>query len=162
MGKSLSHLAGNALTTQEANTTGVLTSILSIDPEDGTFLQFHNRVSTGDAAGLPVFMDLRDASGNQLPTDTELLIRVERPEDDEPTAVTVAENNIAAWNDMTTKEQRHSDNIDAVKLELKSSSVNVRDKDEMTVEINSSAQIDWANSELYFAREAVDEFPIER
>lgn len=159
MGKSLSHLSPEA--TQDTNTADVLTSILTIDPTDGVYLQLHNRVSAGKAVGLPLIMDLRDGTDTAIDVDSLLLLRVERPEDDEPTAVSVAENNLAAWNDLTTAEQRDEDNIDAVKVELKSENVNVRDKDTLTIAINSPDVVDWANSELFFVREGVDEFPID-
>lgn len=161
MGKSISHLAGQEETTQETNTADVLTPILSIDPTNGVFLQFHNRVSQGRAPGLPIIMDLRDSSNNAISVDSTLILRVERPEDDEPTAVSVAEKNLAAWDDLTTAEQRDEDNIDAVKVELKSENVNVRDKDTMTVDLNSPDVVDWSNSELFFVREGVDEFPLD-
>lgn len=159
MGKSLSHLSEEA--TQATNTTGVLSAILTAQPNDGVWWQFHNRVATGDAQGIPLIMDLRDSSNNQLPVDTEVILRVERAEDDEPNAVSVAEGNIAPWNDLTTAEQRDEDNIDAVKIELKDNNVNVRDSDTFSVDINSSTAIDWANSEAYFAREGIDEYPSE-
>lgn len=159
MGRSISHLSDVA--TQDTNTADVLTPILSVTPDDSTFLRLHNRVQQGKAQGLPLIMDLRDGSNNQLPTDTTVILRVEKPEDDEPTAVAGAETNISPWNQMTMSEQRNSDNIDAVKVELKSRRINVRDSDTLTVDVNSSAQIDWTNSELYFVREGVDELPLE-
>lgn len=159
MGKSLSHLSNEA--TQATNDTGNLTPILEIQPDSGTFLRFENRVPQGSAPGLPVIMDLRDAGDNPLPTDTKLLFRVERPEDDQPNPVTVAEYNIAAWNQLTTEQQRDTDHIDSAKVELKSSRFNVRDTDILTVDIESSAAIDWANSEFYVVREGVEELPLQ-
>lgn len=147
--------------TQKQNTAGVLTPILEVKPDNGTLLKFLNRVSTGDAPGLPIIAKLKDSNGNDLPADTELILRVVRPTDDSPVAVSVAEDNIAPWNGMSTSEQRNSENIDAVKIDLKGQSVNVRDKDVLRVEVDSSAQIDWANSELYVVREGVQELPFE-
>lgn len=159
MAKSLSHLSNEA--TQETNVTGKTDTVLSVNPNDGTLLRFLNRVSTGSARGLPLIMKLRDANDNVLPADTKLIFRVLRPTDDEPVPVSVAEDNIAPWNGLTTQEQRNEENIDAVKIELSGEKINIRDKDVLRVEINSSAQIDWANSELYFLREAVEERPFE-
>lgn len=159
MGKSLSHLSDEV--TKQTNVAGVTTPILGVQPEDGTMLRLLNGVSTGDAAGLPVIQKLHDSNGNDLPTDTEYIFRVERPTDDEPISVSVKEDNIAAWNGLSTSEQRNEENIDAVKIELKGQTINVRDKDVLTVEINSSAQIDWSNSEWYLVREGVEERPFE-
>lgn len=157
--KSVSHLADEAV--QATNAVGILTPILEIEPEDGTLLRLLNRVSNGDAPGLPIYADLRDSNDAPLPTDTTLILRAVRPTDDDPTAVSVAEKHIAPWNDLTTAEQRDEDNIDSVKIELVGDRVNIRDKDVLRVDIESSAEIDWSNSEFYFAREGVEEHPFE-
>jgi hypothetical protein len=154
-GKSLSHLSDIA--TQKTNVAGVTTPILEVQPDNGTLLKLLNYVSTGAAEGLPLIGKFRDSNGNEFPTDTTVIFEVERPTDDEATAVSVAEDNIAAWNGLSTQEQRNEENIDSVKVELQGSAVNIRDKDVLTVEVDSSAQIDWSQSELYFMREAVRE-----
>jgi hypothetical protein len=142
--KSLSHLSDIA--TQETNTTGVTTPILTVDPTDGTRLRFLQMVLGG--VGLPVHMDLRDSADNALPDDTELIFRVDLPTSDEPIAVSVRQDNIAAWNKLIVSEQQNEENRDAVRVELKDDIVNVRYKDTFRIEVNSSAQIDWSNSEL--------------
>jgi hypothetical protein len=159
MGKSLSHLSDEV--TQLTNKTGITDDILEINPGDGTLLRFLNRISTGDAEGLAIIQKLKDGAGNDLPADTEYILRVERPTDDGKVAVSVKEDNIAAWNGLSTSEQRNEENIDAVKIELNGAAVNVRDKDKLYVSVNSSAQIDWANSEWYVVREGVEELPFE-
>jgi hypothetical protein len=158
-GKSISHLSD--VVTQATNTAGVETEILEIVPDDGTMLRFLNRVSTGAAEGIPVFADFRDSNGDPLPADTSVVITAQRPTDDKPVQVSMQEDNIAAWNQLTTAEQRNEENIDAVKIELKGEVINIRDKDRLFIEVESSAQIDWSNAELYFPREAVREVPYE-
>ena len=157
--KSLSYLSNEA--TQQTNSTGITTPILEIEPEDGTMFALLNSVGPGDSTGLPIFADFRNGAGDQLPTDTKLILRVVRPTDDEPVTVSVAESNIAAWNQLSTQEQRNEDNIDSVKTELQGERVNIRDKDTLRVEIESSEQIDWSNSEFYFSRDGVREEPFE-
>lgn len=159
MGKSLSHLSTEV--TQKQNTPGVTTPILELHPEDGTLLKFLNAVATGDESGLPVIQKLKDENNEDLPTDTEYILKVERPTDDDAIAVSVKEDNIASWNGLSTKDQRNEENIDAVKIELKGRAINVRDKDVLTVEINSSRQVDWNNSEWYVPRAGVEEHPFE-
>lgn len=159
MGKSLSNLSDIA--TEETNTTGELTPILTVDPSDGTLIRLLNSVSTGDARGLPIIAKLKDSNDDDLPTDTKLILRVDKPTTDSPVAVSVAEENIAPWNNLTTAEQRNEENIDSVKIVLKGSAVNIRDADTLRFEANSSAQIDWSNSELYFVREGVQELPFD-
>lgn len=158
-GKSLSHLSDEA--TQQTNTTGVLTPILEVDPEQGNLIKLLMAAAgvPGSAVGLPIYQDLKDGANNALPTDTRYVLRVKRPEDDEPVAVSTAEDNIAAWNGLTVAEQRNEENIDQVKIELKGEVINIRFIDTLRVEVDSSAQIDWTNSELYFERKAVRERP---
>lgn len=157
-GKSLSHLSEEA--TQEQNVAGVTTPILVVSPDD-TLFRLLNAVGSGDEYGIPMFADLTDTNGNPMPVDTSLVFRVKRPTDDEPITVSVKEDNISPWNNLSTAEQRHEDNIDAVKIELQGQAVNVRDKDEFRVEVNSTEQIDWSASEMYFPREAVREHSYE-
>lgn len=159
MSRSVSNLSSEA--TEQTNVAGELTPILEINPGDGTLLRFLNAVTTGAAPGLPVFMDLNDGGNADLPADTEFILRVVRPTDDSPVAVSVREDNVAAWNGLSLAEQRNEENIDSVKIEMKGQAINVRDKDVLRVEIDSSAQIDWSNSELYFAREGIEERPFE-
>ncbi|WP_340101221.1 hypothetical protein [Salinibaculum salinum] len=157
--KTLSHLSDEV--TQEQNQTGITSPVLVVDPEDGTLIHLHNRVSSGDAVGLPIFGKFRDSDGNPLPTDTKLVLRALRPTDHEPVVVAVAESNISPWNQLSTSEQRNEENIDQVKIELKGDHINIRDKDFLRIEMESDTQIDWSNSELYFARNGVSEHPFE-
>jgi hypothetical protein len=154
--KQLSHLSDEA--TQQTNTTGVTTSILDISPDQGVlFALLQAGVKTGAEVGLPIFADLRDSNDDPLPVDTALMLCVDRPTDDEPVPVSVKEDNIAAWNGLSVSEQRNEENIDSVKINIKGGRVNVRDKDSLQVALDGSTQIDWSNSELYFAREGVEE-----
>lgn len=142
------------LATQLQNTPGVLTPILEFDPEDGTMQQLKNMVAKGDEEGVPIFFDLRDADGNPLPDDTEVLLRVKRPTDEEPMTVSQRERNIAPWNSLPVAEQRNEENIDSVKVSLKGAVISVRHMDTFRVEILSTEQVDWSNSELYVYRKA--------
>lgn len=155
--KTVSHLSDIA--EQRENVPGVTTPILSIDPDDGTLLKFHNEVESGDETGLPVFFRLYNEDGEQLPTDTKFVLRAIRPGDDEPITVSIKESHIATWNQLTLPEQQETDNIDSTKIELEASRINIRDKDELRVEINSDEVVDWDESELYFYRDGVRELP---
>lgn len=156
-GFSLSHLSD--IVTQLTNKTGVADPILKIEPKDGTRLRFLNWVPTGESKGMPIFMDLRDANDNPLPVDTASLLMLKRPGDSSRIAMSVEEDNLAAWNALTIAEQRNEENIDAVKVELEADAVNIRDIDEAYLVITSSTQIDWSNSEMYVPRQAVQKLP---
>lgn len=149
---NVSHIS--EIVSQETNTAGVMTPILSVDPKDGTMLQVKNAVSTGSSPGVPIVMNLEDANGDPLPDDTDLIIKVHRPGDEEPIVVSQKARNISSWNRLTLAEQENEENIDATKLPLKGALVSVRYVDEMTVEIDSSAAVDWSTSEFYMNEQA--------
>lgn len=158
-GAGLDYQSGEA--TQQTNDTGTMSSILDVDPENGTAVQLAESVAKGAEMGLPIVMDLRDSNDDPLPDDTELLMRVERPEDPEDgVVVTEKVRGINAWNTLSNKEQRNEENIDAVKVPMKGV-ITVRFFDTLHVQIKSSAQIDWANSEFYFYRKGVRTIPFE-
>jgi len=158
-GTTVSHVSDIA--TQQTNTTGQMTSVLDIDPSSGTMLRLLNAIAKGQEVGFPIYGKFQDGAGDDLPTDTELILLVTRPTDDQPIPVSVKETNIQAWNNLTVADQQNEQNIDAVKIELKADLVNVRDIDQLQVAINSSTAIDWSNSELYFDRNAVEKLPLQ-
>jgi hypothetical protein len=151
----------NYVTTQ-TNTTGQSTPILTISPDDGVGLVVQNQVDVGDKQrGIPIYMDLRDSNDDALPLDTEVEIAFERPTDDTPQVVSFPLSNISTYRKKTISEQQDSENVDAVKVELKSSALEIRDIDLAYIRINSSAQIDHSNSEIYIDSDAVNEVDIE-
>jgi hypothetical protein len=155
MGRTLNH--NSDIVTQETNTTGELTPILTVDPTDGTLIRLFNMVAQGAAAGLPIYASLQDSNGNDLPVDTTMVLSAKQPGDSRRQTVSVEEDNISTYLNKTVAEQQNVDNIDAVKHELQGKAVNIRDVDDLAVEINSSAQIDWSNSSLYVERSGVEE-----
>lgn len=134
------------IATQEQNTTGTMTPILTIGPEDGTFLKIVNRVARGDEIGVPIYAGLLDSGGNPLPDDTRMALRFEAPADDGPTVVSVPLENIRAYNDLSIQEQQNEEYVDRVKHQIKGEALGVRDVDKMEVAIESSAQIDWSQT----------------
>ncbi|WP_435358448.1 hypothetical protein [Haloarchaeobius sp. DFWS5] len=155
MARSLSHLSDEA--TQSQNVAGTLTPILEVQPTDGTIISLLNRVAKGKEVGLPIIAQFKNSGDAYLPPDTSLVIRVLRPTDDAPVQVAKATGDIAAWNTLSTADQRNAENIDAVKVELAGERINIRDSDVLRFELQSSEQIDWANSELYAYRKGVVE-----
>lgn len=153
----VTHLSSEA--TQQTNATGQLTPILEFDPEEGTVLQIRNRVAKGKESGVPIYMDLRDAADNPLPDDTEVMLRVDVPSRDQPVQVSERLRNIAGYNALSMTEQRNEENIDATKVELQGGVINVRHFDKLRVDVVSSAQIDWSNSELYVDSKATRTVP---
>jgi hypothetical protein len=142
-----------------------MTPILEVDPENGTFLTFMNRVDIGTAEGLPVFMKLySDAAGTtELPNDTKVQLLAKKAGDTRYRPVSVEESSLSSWRENSISGQRNEENVDSVKLELQTpdgadaSRVNIRDIDQLAVAVESSAQIDWTASEIYFYRNGVEE-----
>jgi len=155
----VTHLSQYA--TQQTNVTDQPTSILAFEPEDGTRLQIKNGVAKGDEKGVPFYMDLRDSANNPLPNDTEVILEVTVPSRSKPLAVSEEVTNIASWNSIDLGDQRNEENVDQMKIELEGNVVNVRYFDQLDIIVTSSAQIDWANSELYVDGKATRSIPHE-
>lgn len=151
--KQLSNVSDEA--TEQTNTTGVRTSILDVQPEDGTRLIVHN--AADGEAGLPIYFDPRDSNDDKLPLDTEFVVTFERNIDDDSSAVTDVQDNIQQWRARGVSEQQNEEYVDSVRVPLKGKRVIVSQTDTLSVEIESSAQIDWSNSALYFDKRFVEE-----
>ena len=143
---------------QQTNTPGEMTPILTVVPENGTGIQFRNMVPQGDAVGIPIYADLQDSNGNALPVDTSIVLTAKQPGDVKRSPVSNAEDNISTYVNKSISDQQSTDHVDSVKHELKGKAVNVRDVDELAVELETDVQVDWANSSLYFDEKAVREF----
>lgn len=154
MGENIDYLDDRV--TQQTNVPDVRTPILEIDPERGTKIVVKNRVPVGTAPGVPVYAKLQDASGNDLPTDTELVFTATRPEDNDFNAVSETRGNISFYNNNSISEQQSTEKVDQAKIEL-DGELHIRDVDQLNIEAEGSVEIDWNNSELFIDRRAVEE-----
>jgi len=157
MGKTLSNISSEA--TEVTNTTGVLTPILELQPEDGLVLILLNMVAKGDEAGIPIAARLQDSNENDLPLDSDFALGFEAPSDDDFTVVSEVRDNIEPYRQLSLKEQFNERFIDATKTELKGDATRLvaRDVDTIYVLVDSSSQIDWSNSRLTINEKAVRE-----
>ncbi|MFD1645577.1 hypothetical protein [Haloarchaeobius litoreus] len=164
MSESLFAAAGSTsnYVTTDTNVTGQMTPVLEIQPDDGVGLVIHNAVDVGQKRqGFPIYADLRDSNDNPLPLDTVVAIGYESPTHDNIQVVSTPLSNISSYIKKSIKEQQNRENVDSVKHELKNKRLEVRDIDAAYVMLNSSTQIDHANSEIYVDNDAVDEVDIE-
>lgn len=153
--------------TTQANDTGHMTPILTLEPDQGTWIRILNSVSQGVKAGLPLFLDLKDTNGDDLPSNTRLVFRVKRAGMTRAVEVSKELKSIAFWNMKDINTQQDKDQIDNTKLELAypeasgqqnaaRSHVDVRDIDEFQVCIESTTQVDMSKSAVYLGSEAVE------
>ena len=155
MGEELSNLGTPRVdAAEETNTIGERTPILTFQPVDGLRMVVRNRAD--GKAGIPMIAELQDSSGNDLPLDTELVLRWDAPHLDQPQVVSETLRNIRVYRDLTLTEQQNEDYRDRTRIKLKGKAVEVHDIEEFEVAILSSTQIDWANSRLQFEGDAVD------
>ena len=153
--------------TEETNTTGVLSPILTISPEDGVGLEILGMIAKGKERGFPIYGQFKDGSDDFLPEDTTFAVQYEAPGMDDARTVTHPLDHIRPYNALTLNEQQDEEKIDAVKHVLKNTdqalqegevpTVGIRDIDELRIVVNASSQIDWSNSRLYIDRNAVRE-----
>jgi hypothetical protein len=145
----------SASATEQTNTTGVFSSILDVSPAEGVYLILQNSVPKGTAPGVPIYADLQDSNGDPLPLTTSVVITFQGPNDDKSSVVSERLDNIQPFASRSIGDQQSLDYIDQSKIELLGPRVNVRYYDTLSIEIESSEQIDWSNSKLYIDGDAV-------
>ena len=145
--------------TELQNAAGVRTPILEVQPRDGTQLVFSETGDTrGQVAGIPIFAELKGSNGNDLPRDTSIALAVEVPGSDERVLVSELKDNIGAYRRLSLNEQTDTEKIDSTKFDVRGGNgLQISDDDRLFVVIESSAQIDYANSRVEFSRNAVTE-----
>ena len=143
--------------TERTNIPGTTSPILEISPDNGLFYEILNAAARGNKPGVPVYQKLRDSNGDLLPLGTSVRFEFEAPGDDERSKVSEVRDNIQPYNNLSITDQQDEEYIDAVKIPLLGSMVRVRDIDTFYVSINSSEEIDWANSQLFIEGSAVNE-----
>ena len=149
------------------NITDVFSPILEIQPKDGLALLIAGMVDQGEERGVPIYLDLRDANDNQLPTPTSVGLQFEQPGADDRTTVSHKLSNIRPYNSLTLNEQQNPDHIDRVKHVLKGTKqalekgkmprLGISDVDRAYLSIESSKVVDWSKSTAYIDRNAVSE-----
>jgi hypothetical protein len=141
-------------------------AVVEISPDRGLFLRIANAIAKASRMGVPVYMKLRDADGNHIPTNTSAYFALEVQGMEEAVKVSEKKGNLSFYstNDITT--QRDTDNVDGALFELQEpeteggdtiSALRVRDIDALYFKIDSAAEVDWNNSEWYIDSEATDE-----
>jgi len=143
------------------------TPIMEVAPKRGQFLRFFNRNVNGNV-GLPCFFDLNDSNGDDLPTNTLVVFELQVANGEDYHRASVPLKQIAFFNNNSVPTQRDDEKRHNAVIPLKwpeasdnsglRDHLDVRDVDSFTVSIISTAQVDWSQSEFYFAREAVKEF----
>lgn len=141
---------------ERTNTAGIVTPILEFEPEDGIGLRVLNNAARGTAEGVPVYADLRDSNGDQLPIGTAVRIEYESPTSEERNRVSEIRDNIQPYNTLSIQDQQDEEYVDAVKIPLLGNNVEVRSIDSLYISIECPEEIDWSNSALYIEGSVVE------
>jgi len=153
MSETLSNLGTRQVeATEQQNVANQATPILSFSPIDGMAI----KISNMGGRGFPIQMKLRDANGDPLPLDTIVTFRWDAPHLDQPQVVSYKLSNIGTFRRLSIKEQQNEEYRDRTRIELKRLSLTVEHIESVEVVIDSSAVIDWTNSEFYLDENAVD------
>lgn len=137
------------------NVPGQMTPALRISPDRGNLIRVLNMVSRGEQIGVPVYMKLKDTDGNDLPVDTTLQWEYSPSNSDSRYRVSRQVSNLAFYNNNTLSEQADVDKIDKAKQTLTEPEFEGQDAvrflqwsdiEDVFVSIESSKEIDWANS----------------
>lgn len=142
------------------------TPVVEVDPDRGRFIKLLNNLNKTNTLGIPLYMKLRDSNGDHLPASTSGYLALKLSGMEEAVRVSEKFGNFSHYlaNDITT--QRDVDNVDAATWELQEpeteggdpvGAITVRDIDALYFNIDSSATVDWSNSEWYADTAAVQE-----
>jgi hypothetical protein len=143
-------------------------TIVEISPDRGLFLHIENGVPQGENPGVPLYMDLRDSNDDPLPASTSGYFRLKLPDEAEGNKVSRRIATIQHWNANSITQQRDVDNVDASKVVFQGPggasvpAIEVRDNDQLQFVIDSTAQIDWNNSEWYVDTVATSQSDLQR
>ncbi len=164
MGRTLSNASDIA--TELTNIPGELDSVLSFSPEAGRVLQLINNVERTEEVGIPVFMKLKDADGNDLPVDTEVALEFMSPDRERPLVASQVRRNIEDYRILSLTEQRKEEYIAGTLIKLRdhaetdeTRTLGAGHLDEIRVSIRSPTEIDWSNSQISIYEAAVREGP---
>ncbi|QSG06465.1 hypothetical protein [Halapricum desulfuricans] len=157
--------AASDLVTTKTNVVNQMTPILQISPDRGNAIRILNTVARGQSIGVPVYMKLKDANGDDLPVDTSLQWEFSPSNSDQRYKISRRLSNIAQYNNNTIAQQTDVDRIDTFKQVLTepefrgSSPVDFfqwTDIEDVYVSIKSSAQIDHSESKFEVEPSAVE------
>jgi hypothetical protein len=155
MSESLSNLGSeNYTATEEENITGTLSSILTLTPDDGLMFVIRNVVD--GHTGVPIYAELRDSNGDDLPLDTDMAVRYQSPQMEQPQVVSFKYQNLRPYRTLSLTQQQDAEFRQQVRHELKAPALQVRDIDDMEIALDSDTTIDWANSRVEVGRRHVD------
>lgn len=145
--------------TVEANE---LEPFLAFQPEDGVRLQIRNLIEGGDV-GVPIYARFRDANNDPLPINSTLTWMGRKPGDEQWTVIGKTRDNIQPWVTLSLAEQQNSDNAGATVLALNGGQGavhGVSDVEEIALAVESSAALDWANTQVYLDNKASRTFQV--
>lgn len=137
---------------QKTNVTGQMTDVLTFSPIDGLRLTLDNIVN--GETGIPIYLDLKDGNGDDLPLDTTLTLRFDAPHLDQTQVVAYSLSNIRQYVNLSIKDQQNADYRDRTRISLKGRSLIVEDTESVSISIKSDTQIDWSQSQAYIDTDA--------
>ena len=153
--------------TQE-NVPGVMTPILTIQPDRGHWFRILNNVAKGKEDGLPIYQQLVDQNGDPMPATTKLVLKARGAQMTEAVRVSELLRNISYYNQYSIKEQRNEENVDGAKIELewpenssKTGSrphIDITDLEEFQICVESPRVVDPNALETYIDSNAVSQY----
>jgi hypothetical protein len=149
---------------QTTNTPGQMTDIARVNVDRGEFIRILNMVQKGSARGVPFYFKLRDSNGDLLATSTRLQVALSIAGASDSYRISEEIENISQWNSLSLDDQRNTEQIDQTKVVLRQPEIaggevvkdyKVRDVDQLAIQANASAAVDWSQSEFYVEPSAV-------
>jgi len=152
----------------QENVPGVMTPILTVQPDRGHWLRFLNDVAKGSEDGIPLYIDLVDTNGDPMPATTQLVLKARGSQMTEAVKVSELLRTISYYNQHSIKEQRNEEVVDGAKIELEwpensqktgaRPHVDITDLEELQLCALSPQVVDPGAFTVHFDTNAVEEY----
>ena len=127
---------------QRVNTTGEFSPIFIANVESQQVYELFDRAGRR----TPLIAKLKDSSGDELPADTEIVLGIQTPSKHTPDEI--AFTNYDIYRELSLAKQSNEENQDLLHISLDEQGYRIFPDYKLIIQINSSAQVDWSNSEI--------------
>ena len=94
----------------------------------------------------PLLAKLKDTNGDELPSDTSIVIGIKSPSKHTPDEIAYTEYDI--YQELSLAEQSNKENQDLLYLSFDKKGYRIYPDYEIYIQIKSTSQIDWSNSQI--------------
>ena len=141
------------------NVAGRLDPVLTVDPLEGRFVRINNGGGRGTGTGLPIYADLVDTNGNQMPVGTRLALGYKSQTAENFEVVSEVHESIIPYREYSVPGQQDPDHVDQVKHDMDARYYEVPYVDEFYLLLESDQTLDPNASTIVFEPNYIEDGP---